>query len=171
MQENYTGVRVVRAFGRESYEIDRFDEKNNGFARLWIKLGTLLAYYWGVGDFVSNLQVLTVIVLGAVEAVAGNITLGEFIIFVTYNGMMVWPVRQLGRILSEMSKTSVSIERIDEILRAEEEQDAPDSIEPPMNGDLVFEGVNFDYHGINPVLKDINFTVKAWEAPGAGNPP
>lgn len=161
VQENYTGVRVVRAFGRESYEIDRFDEKNNGFARLWIKLGTLLAYYWGVGDFVSNLQVLTVIVLGAVEAVAGNITLGEFIIFVTYNGMMVWPVRQLGRILSEMSKTSVSIERIDEILRAEEEQDAPDAIEPPMNGDLVFEGVNFDYHGINPVLKDIHFTVKA----------
>ncbi len=161
VQENFTGVRVVRAFGRQAYEIDRFDEKNNFFARLWIKLGHLLAYYWGIGDLVSNIQVLCIIVFGCVEAVSGSITLGEFLVFVSYNSMLVWPVRSLGRILSEMSKTGVSLSRVNEILNAEEEIDPPDSLEPDMSGDIVFDHVNFDYLGVNPVLKDINFTIKS----------
>lgn len=161
VQENFTGVRVVRAFGRQKYEIERFDEKNNFFAQLWIKLGYLLAYYWGIGDFASNLQVMSVLVLGVFEAVNGNLTVGEFIAFVSYNSMLVWPVRSLGRILSEMSKTGVSLGRINEILSAEEETDPPGALEPDMTGDIVFEHVNFDYFGVNPVLKDISFTIKA----------
>lgn len=161
VQENLTGVRVVRAFGRQKYEIERFDEKNNFFAKLWIRLGYLLSYYWGIGDLASNLQVMTILVLGVMEAVNGNLTLGEFMLLVSYNSMLVWPVRSLGRILSDMSKTSVSLGRINEILSAEEEKDEPDAIEPPMNGDIAFEHVNFDYFGVNPVLKDINFTIKA----------
>ena len=160
-QENFTGVRVVRAFGRESYEIDRFQKKNEKFANLWIRLGHLLSAYWGIGDLVSNIQVMTIIVVGSLEAVAGNITLGEFIVFVSYNSMLVWPVRSLGRILSEMSKTGVSIGRIKEILDAKEEADPEDAVCPPMNGDVVFENVSFDYYGVNPVLKNVSFTVKA----------
>ncbi len=161
VQENFTGVRVVRAFGRQAYEIERFDEKNNTFSNLWIKLGYVLGAYWGVGDFVSGMQVLSIIVFGTLEAVSGNITLGEFLVFVLYNNMLVWPIRSFGRILSELSKTSVSLKRIDEILSAKEEQDNPDDTTPDMNGDICFENVNFDYYGIRPVLKDINFTIKA----------
>ena len=161
VQENLTGVRVVRAFGRQAYEIERFDRKNNIFASLWIKLGYLLGYYWGIGDLASNLQVMTIIIFGAIEAVNGTITLGDFIVFVTYNSMLVWPVRSLGRILSEMSKTGVSIGRINEILNAEEETDALDAVTPDLSGDIVFDHVSFDYHGVNPVLKDINFTIRA----------
>lgn len=160
VQENFTGVRVVRAFGRQAYEIDRFDKKNNFFSDLWIKLGYLLGTYWGVGDFFSSLQVMLVIVFGAVEAVNGNITAGEFIVFVMYNSMLVWPIRALGRILSEMSKTGVSLNRINEILDAEEEHDNVDSIATDMSGDIEFKNVQFNYHGLNPILKDINFTVK-----------
>ena len=160
-QENFTGVRVVRAFGRESYEIDRFQKKNEKFASLWIKLGRLLSAYWGIGDLVSNIQVMTIIVVGTLEAVAGNITLGEFIVFVSYNSMLVWPVRSLGRILSEMSKTGVSIARLKEILDAEEEKDPADAKRPPLTGDIVFQNVSFDYYGVNPVLKNVSFTVKA----------
>ena len=165
-QENFTGVRVVRAFGREKYEIDRFDEKNNFFAKLWIKLGYLLAYYWGIGDLASNLQVMSVLVLGVFEAVNGNLTVGEFMVFVSYNSMLVWPVRSLGRILSEMSKTGVSLGRINEILSAGEETDKPGVQKPDMKGDIVFEHVNFDYYGVNPVLKDISFTIKAGSTVG-----
>lgn len=161
VQENFTGVRVVRAFGRQAYEIDRFDQKNNFFSSLWIKLGYVLGTYWGVGDFVSSLQVMVITAVGVVEAVAGTITPGEFILFVVYNSMLVWPVRSLGRILSEMSKTSVSLTRINEILNEQEEHDIQEAVEPDMTGDIVFDHVCFDYHGINPVLKDINFTVKA----------
>lgn len=161
VQENFTGVRVVRAFGRQAYEIERFDEKNNLFSRLWIKLGYLMGTYWGVGDFVSTLQVMSIIIFGAVEAVNGTITAGEFLVFVTYNSMLIWPVRSLGRILSEMSKTGVSMTRINEILNTPEEKDSEAAIDADMTGDICFENVNFDYHGINPVLKNISFTIKA----------
>lgn len=165
-QENFTGVRVVRAFGRESYEIDRFQKKNEHFADLWIKLGHVLSAYWGIGDLFSNLQVVTIIVVGALEAVAGNITLGEFMVFVSYNSMLVWPIRGLGRILSELSKTGVSIGRIKEILDAEEEDDSASNEKPDMTGDIVFENVSFDYYGVNEVLKGINMTIKAGSTVG-----
>lgn len=161
VQENFTGVRVVRAFGRQAYEIERFDEKNNYFSSLWIKLGYVLGTYWAVGDLFSTLQVILVIAFGIVEAVNGNITAGEFILFVSYNSMLVWPVRSLGRILSEMSKTGVSITRINEILNEQIETDLPNSVEPPMNKDIAFNKVCFDYHGVNPVIKNIDFTIKA----------
>lgn len=161
VQENFTGVRVVRAFGRQAHEIERFDGKNNFFSSLWIKLGYLLGAYWGVGDFVSSLQVMTIITIGVLEAVAGNITVGEYMLFIVYNSMLVWPVRSLGRILSEMSKTGVSLTRVNEILNAQEEQDTSSAIAPKMNGDIVFSNVSFDYSGINPVLKDIDFTIKS----------
>lgn len=165
-QENFTGVRVVRAFGRESYEIDRFGRKNDFFASLWIKLGHLLSLYWGIGDFASSLQVMVIVVLGALEAAAGTITLGDFLLFTAYNSMLVWPVRSLGRILSEVSKTGVSVSRLNEILNEPEESDAPDALCPPLDGDIVFRHVSFDYHGINPVLKDINMTIHAGETVG-----
>jgi len=161
VQENFTGVRVVRAFGRQAYEIDNFDNKNDYFANYWIKLGYLLSKYWGIGDLVSGLQVMLIIVLGAVEASHGVITLGEFLVFVYYNSMLVWPVRQFGRILSEMSKTSVSLNRINEILSQEQEKDCPDAVTPLMNRDIEFKNVTFDYEGQKTVLKDISFKIKA----------
>ena len=82
-QENLTGVRVVRAFGRERYEKDKFEEKNTNFSKLWIKLGYLLSWFWAMGAAVSMIQVLTVIVLGVTESVKGGITAGQFIAFVS----------------------------------------------------------------------------------------
>lgn len=159
VQENLTGVRVVRAFGRERYEIERFDERNNRFAGLWIRLGRLLSAYWGIGDLITGLQILSVILVGVIESVNGRITLGEFLAFVSYNATLIWPVRGLGRILSEMSKAGVSIDRVAYILDAKEEQDAPDAVQPPMDGDIVFQHINYSYEGQKPVLKDINFTI------------
>lgn len=161
VQENLTGVRVVRAFGRERFETERFDERNNRFAGLWIRLGRLLSAYWGIGDLITGLQIMTVIVVGVTEAVNGQITLGEFLAFVSYNSTLIWPVRGLGRILSEMSKAGVSIDRVAYILDAAEERDAPDAAEPPMNGDIAFRHINYSYEGQKPVLKDIDFTIPA----------
>lgn len=161
VQENLTGVRVVRAFGRESFEIKRFDEKNERFANLWIHLGKLLSAYWGIGDLMTGLQILAVIVFGVLETVNGTLTLGGFLAIVSYNSTLIWPVRGLGRILSEMSKAGVSIDRIAYILKAEEEQDPPEALEPPMDRDIRFEHVHFAYEGVQPVLQDIDFTIPA----------
>lgn len=122
VQENATGVRVVRAFGREQFEMERFDEKNDAFAKLWIRLGTLSGLYWGIGDLITGLQVVAVIIFGVMEAVNGAISVGEFIAFAAYNSTLVWPIRGLGRILSDMSKAGVSFERVDYIIRSEEEE-------------------------------------------------
>lgn len=175
VQENATGVRVVRAFGREKFEMDRFREKNDTFAKLWIRLGTLSGLYWGVGDLITGLQVVVVIVLGAVEAVQGNISVGEFIAFASYNTTLVWPIRGLGRILSDMSKAGVSFERVDYIIQAEEEDYGKEEVfgqkkggvqekdggqnEKPENFDISFSDVSFHYEGGQEVLSHINFEI------------
>ena len=159
VQENLTGVRVVRAFGRESFERKRFDEKNERFAGLWIYLGKFLSLYWSIGDLITGIQILTVICMGVLFTVDGNLTVGEFIAFVSYNSSMAWPVRSLGRIISEMSKAGVSIDRIAYILDEKEEDDRPGVTKPAINKDIVFDKVNFKYEEGAAVLKDVSFTV------------
>lgn len=159
VQENAAGVRVVRAFGRERFEIDRFDEKNRIFARLWIKLGTLSGLYWGVGELITGFQVISIVTLGAVEAVHGNITAGEFIAFASYNTTLVWPVRSLGRILSEMSKAGVSFDRVNYILDSAEE-DMPEAGQQPERWDIAFEHVSFGYEDGKKVLEDVSFHIR-----------
>ncbi len=161
VQENLTGVRVVRAFGREQFEVEKFDRLNERFSMLWIKLGHLMSLFWASGDLLCGLQVMTVMVVGVSEAVAGHITAGTFLAFLTYNASMIWPVRGLGRVLSEMSKAGVSIDRVREILDAQEEELPADPKEPDWTGDIVFDHVTFGYGGEEPVLKDVSFTIPA----------
>ncbi len=167
VQENLTGVRVVRAFGREAYEMEKFDIKNNEFANRWIKMGYLMGTYWGVGDMACGLMNTLILTIGTYCCVTGDITLGELLVFISYNGMLNWPIRQLGRILSDMSKTGVSLTRVREIFDAPVERDDPQAITPPLNREIVFDHVSFAYRDTDipaeenrPVLKDVTFTVK-----------
>ncbi len=159
-QENLTGVRVVRAFGREAFEVERFNRKNDRFSDLWIHLGKLLSVYWASGTLLTCLQVMAVILVGVVVTVNGEITLGTFLAFVTYNSALAWPVRSLGRVLSDMSKAGVSMNRVGYILQSPEETDDPDAEDVPLRGDIVFDHVTFSYDA-QPVLKDVSFTVPA----------
>ena len=162
-QENLTGVRVVRAFGREKYEKDRFEKQNNIYTNLWIKLCGFMALFWGAGDLISGLQVMLIVILGAVFCVRGSMTAGEFIAFISYNAMLTWPVRYQGRMNSEMSKAGVSIERIRYIMNSDAEQDKPEAElaeegTPEMRGDIEFHNVSFSY-GDAPILSDISFKI------------
>lgn len=163
VQENATGVRVVRAFGREKFEMDRFREKNEAFAKLWIRLGTLSGLYWSVGDLITGFQVVVVIVLGTIEAVHGTISVGEFIAFASYNTTLVWPIRGLGRILSDMSKAGVSFERVDYIIRAEEEAYTGVKAEAHTGEknafDITFDHISFSYESGKEVLRDVHFSI------------
>ncbi|MFI3207615.1 MAG: ABC transporter ATP-binding protein [Eubacteriales bacterium] len=166
VQENLTGVRVVRAFGREAFELERFDEKNEAFAQAWIKMGRLNGYFWGFGDFFTSLQILCIVVIGTIFAVNGTITSGEFIAFLSYNTALVWPLRTLGRVLVDMSKAFVSMDRLIYILDAQEECDCKQPEKPAMNQDITFSNINYGYQPLHsseatqPVLKDISFTIK-----------
>ena len=162
VQENLTGVRVVRAFGREKYEVERFDEKNNAFTDKWMSLGKTYGYFWSIGDTVSALQLLCVIVTGSYLAAGGSLSFGELLVFISYTQMVMWPVRQLGRVLSEMSKTGVSLKRVKEILDAPGEEDDPGSLTPPMDRDIEFKNVSFSYNSgdSSPVLENVSFTIE-----------
>ncbi|MCL2392127.1 MAG: ABC transporter ATP-binding protein/permease [Oscillospiraceae bacterium] len=159
VQENLTGVRVVRAFGRERYETERFDEKNIDYTNKWVSLGYTFGIYWGIGDIASATQLLVVIVFGSYLAATGSITFGDLLVFISYTLTLMWPVRALGRLLTEMSKTGVSLKRIKEIFDAPAESNEPNALRPPMDCDIEFRNVSFTYDE-NPVLKNVSFTIK-----------
>lgn len=160
LQENLSGVRVVRAFARQKYEIDKFDVKNVEYRNLTYKLIRLLAWYWSVSDFLSLIQIIAVTVLGTYWAASGIITLGTLLAFTSYVGMLLWPVRQLGRVLTDMGKALVSIERIQEILD-EPIEDLDDGIsKAEIEGNIEFENVSFYYDEDHPILENVSFKVK-----------
>ena len=160
VQENLNGVRVVRAFGREKFEMDKFNEKNETFAKMWIKLGYLLSKFWAIGDLITGLQIMVVVVSGTYLIIDGSMTIGDFMAFVIYNSTLIWPIRSLGRILSEMSKAGVSIDRLTYILDEPIESDTKGSEEIQMSQDIVFDIKEFAYDANTPVLKNIKFTVE-----------
>ena len=160
-QENLTGVRVVRAFGRERDERDGFEAQNSYYTDLWMKLARPLATFWSVGDVLSGTQILLTVVFGALYCIRGTMGPGAYIAFLSYCAMMTWPVRMLGRMISEMSKAGVSLDRIRYIMDSPEERDTGSGLEPDLTGDIVFDHVTFSYEGGNEVLHDLSFTIPA----------
>lgn len=162
VQENLTGVRVVRAFGREMYERKKFEQQNHKYTNMWVYLIRLLNLFWVSSDAIARLQILAVLAFGTVFCVHGEITPGEFIAFNSYTIMLSWPIRSLGRVISNMSKAGISIDRLMYIMNAEEEKDKEDAKEPAFPADIVFDHVSYHY-GNNPedILKDVSFTIPA----------
>ena len=158
VQENLTGVRVVRAFGRERSELKKFREKNERYCNLWLRLGATMSTFWTIGDALSMLQILSVIVLGVQMCVRGEITLGTYLAFVSYTRSLTWPVRGLGRVISEMSKVGVSIDRLLYILKSEEETVLENPRTCDLKGEIRFENVSCAYEEKN-VLTDVSFTL------------
>ena len=160
-QENLTGVRVVRAFGRERYERDRFEAQNEYYTSLWMKLARPMSQFWSVGDVLSGTQIMLIVVFGSVLCIRGEMTAGEFIAFLSYGAIMIWPIRMLGRIIAELSKAGVSMGRIAYIMQAEEEHELGKALKAPMDGDICFDHVSFRYDGGREVLQDVCCTIPA----------
>ncbi len=163
IQENLTGVRVVRAFGRQSFEIDKFDEKNKHKKESDIELLNLFAKYWATSDVMCLSQTALVLCLGTYFAVQGNISAGTLVAFMSYMGMLLWPVRQLGRILTDMSKAFVAIDRTQEILNIESEMKDSGTNTDLIDGSIKFENVSFEYEDGRSILEDISFSIKKGE--------
>lgn len=161
LQENLTGIRVVRAFANQDYEIERLDAKNQVFRDKVYHLIWLLACYWGGSDLLAFSQIALVIIAGTYYAAQGVITMGTMALFTTYIGMLVWPVRQLGRLLTDLGKAVVAAGRLQAILDEPREDLVENHEQPPITGDIVFEHVYFGYEPGQAVLEDVSFQVKA----------
>lgn len=165
-QENISGIRVVRAFGREATEREKFRAANHEFTEKNSRLSRLFSAFWGIGDLISGLQVMMIIVLGVLACNQGELTAGEFIAFISYNSMLIWPIRSLGRVISEMSKAGVSFERLAYLMNAPEESDRAGALSELPHGAIAFEGVSYAYPGAEPILKEISFRAEAGETIG-----
>jgi ATP-binding cassette, subfamily B, bacterial len=163
IQENLHGIRVVRAFARGDYESARFGEKNMAHADITKRLIQLHGTYWGVSVGLSMVQMAVVLVVGAFWAVKGSISMGTVIMFFAYVGRFLWPVRQMGRVLTEFGKTTVSLDRMNHILSEREEYASDGTLRPALSGNVEFRNVRFEYEPGRPVLDGISFSVRAGE--------
>ncbi len=160
LHENVTGVRVVRAFARQVYEIGKFDTTNRTYRDTTYKLIQYMALYWGSASCLGMLQLGIVLVSGTYWASVGAISLGTLVVFITYVQRLIHPIRQMGRILADMGKAVVSLGRIQEILDAQLDTSGDLGERPEIRGNLEFKHVSFEYEPGKPVLKDISFQVK-----------
>ncbi|MBL8131556.1 MAG: ABC transporter ATP-binding protein [Anaerolineae bacterium] len=162
LQENLSGVRVVKAFARQRYETDKFEGDNFEHYRRANKLLRLHSVYWPLTDILAGFQMLAGYMIGATMVINGELSIGSYIAFV---GMITWiiePMRGLGRIIVHASEGLVSYERIAEILREEREPltEGLRTLGHPVQGEVAFENVGFRYESGGAVLSDITFTVK-----------
>ncbi len=159
LQENLSGVRVVKAFARQDYEIDRFERENWEKYQRGRRLMLMHSLYWPSSDILAGFQMLIGFVVGAIMAINGTITVGTYMAYAGMVIWIIWPMRNLGRIIVQMSTGLVSYDRVCEIIREEQEPLLEGSIQAAgnVNGEIIFDDVSFAYDNGEEVLNDISF--------------
>jgi ATP-binding cassette subfamily B protein len=159
MQENLTGIRVVRAFGRSAFEAEKFNVKNEENCRRILKVTNNFSLLWSLLDILCGIEIAVIMIVGIYLVVGGSLTVGLFTAFTAYVFTFFWPIRGFGRGLSQCSKTVVAVGRIEEIFNAREEEDLDRGTTPPINGEIEFKDVSFSYGSV-PVLDHFNMKIK-----------
>ena len=174
LQENLTGIRVVRAFAQQERETQRFGRRIRAFRDNHARLARLMGRYYGIMDLLALGQLGIVLVAGAHFILDGRITVGDLFAFLTVVGMVTWPIRTLGRVLTDTGKAVVALGRIDHILTTPEESTDATPTRPRARGAIRVEHLQFWYTEDRPVLRDLSFRIEAGEtvglvgAPGSG---
>lgn len=167
IQENVSGVRVVKACNNQTYEIEKFNVVNENFYKALRRLLNAFAMFWSVSDLMCIAQYAIAICAGAYFGYKGIISAGEYVVFISYTAMLIWPVRQLGRILSEFGKTKVAYGRLVEIFDKPVEPDLETGITPDLNGDIEFKDFSFKFDDEDTyTLKNINLKINKGESVG-----
>ncbi|HVT81969.1 MAG TPA: ABC transporter ATP-binding protein [Phycisphaerae bacterium] len=162
LQENLTGIRVVRAFARQEFEIDRFRGKNDANRAANWRLYKVLAVYWASSDFLCFTQSSLVILVGGWRVFNGTMTVGTLVAFISYGQMFIWPLREVGRVLTEVGKSLVAIGRIEEILTVPRESvPAGMAAVREARGEIEVKDLEFSYDAKTPVLRGVNLKIPA----------
>lgn len=165
LEENVNGVRVVKAFNNEKYEIDKYVERNEDFKDRNIKLNNIMAIYWGLSDGITTLQYALTVGVSVYFSKSGLISTGDIVACLMYIGMLVYPIRGLGRIIGDFGKALVSSNRIDEILQIKDEYAVSDgTLTPKITGNIEFKDVSFKFDDDkNYLLNNINLKINSGE--------
>lgn len=160
LQENLTGVRVVKAFARQGYESYKFDQENWQKFRLGKELLSIHSLFWPVSDIICGAQMLASFFIGAFMALNNEISVGTYMAFTSLVVWIIWPMRNLGRLIVQTSTGMVSYQRVVELLKQKREPltQGEYELEESLKGEIIFDHVYFEYEEDNPVLEDISFT-------------
>ncbi len=159
LQENLSGIRVVKAFARQEYEIDKFDRASFKKFRLGRRLIGIHSAYWPLTDIIAGGQMVAGFMIGAVMAINGTITPGTYLAYAGMIIWIIWPMRNIGRLIVQTSIASVSFGRLTEVLRESQEPLTAGTYAPAgdVTGDIIFRQVGFQYEDGPPVLQKISF--------------
>lgn len=164
LQENVNGVRVVKAFANENHEIEKFDKESKAFSRESVDFSNSMAMYWGISDGLINLQYGVTLVTAIFLARSELVSTGDIMAALMYIGAIVYPIRNLGRIIKDMGRAIVSSNRIDEILNIDNEYTINGTQKPQITGHIEFKNVAFKFDDTDRHLLDgVNFTIKPGE--------
>ena len=166
LQENLSGVRVVRAFARQEYEREKFEVTNRGRYVSGRRLLLLHAIYWPSTDIIVGVQLVIGYAVGATMAINGTITVGTFLAYMGMLTWIMWPIRNIGRLIVQMSMALVSFDRVSEIIRVDREPLDVGTFRPDgrIKGEVVFDDVRFAYAEDMAVLNGITFRVEPGQA-------
>ena len=165
VQENVSGARVVKAFANEAYEVKKFKNLNRNFTDSDFNLVKKMAIFWSSTDFISFAQFFIIALIGIIYASRGVITIGVYTAFLAYAGNIIWPMRQLGRLVGDFSKTIVSISRLDYIIANPGEYvDEENKLQSEIKGNVEFKNVSFKFSDSKEdQIIDVSFEVKQGE--------
>ena len=163
LQENLSGIRVVKAFARQEYEIEKFDKENAEKLRLGKKFNWMHALFWPLSDIICSAQNVGSTFYAATMVLNNLMTIGDFISFSGLLGWLIWPIRNLGRLIIDTSRALVSYDRISVVLKAPEEDMTSCTYQPEdsVKGQITFDTVSFAYEKDFTVLDDVSFTCEA----------
>jgi ATP-binding cassette subfamily B protein len=165
VQENLSGVRVVRAFTREANEVETFKAMNRQYVERNRSLIHLTAMFYPTLHALVGLMFVVIFYVGSRKILAGSLTIGEFVAFQFFLGRMIWPLIALGWVVNLVQRGMASMRRLTEIWNEPPESDAAERIESPPRGNLEIRNLTFAYAERN-VLRDINLTVRSGETVG-----
>lgn len=165
VQENVSGSRVVKAFANESYEIKKFKKLNRKFTDSDYNLVKKMAFFWSASDFLCFMQFCLIAVFGIIYASRETISMGTYFAFLTYGGNIIWPMRQLGRVVGDFSKTTVAVNRLQHIIENVDEYDETEkNLTPEITGNVKFDNVSFKFDDSDKhQLVNVNFDIKSGE--------
>lgn len=164
IQEGLANTRVVKAFHREKYEIDKMDRQSKDYSDLQMKFNVVSDVYWGVSDAIAFLQYGITLIVAIFLAKNNLVDAGDIVACFLLIGMLIWPVRGLGRIIGEFGKTFVSVNRIQEVLNEKSEYKEEENVTNPINGNIIFDNVSFMYSDDDKnLLNNISFEIKKGE--------
>ena len=164
-QENYSGVRLIRAFAREESQIGLFERLNQQYIGRALRLVQLMGMLWPTLEFILGISMIITLLAGGHEVLAHHISVGQFVAFNTYMIQLIWPIIAIGWVINIFQRGTASVKRIDELLKSEPSIDDHSAVpgfgpETVFSGDIEFRHLNFNY-GDTPVLHDISLEIPA----------